>query len=154
MRSTPHSVKDHQIDKVMESHSQSSQILMNGIIEEKCKSKVDVGVGYWRWSWNFSFITLVRCAVQILSVEIQAWKFSFWLMKKSQRKAHQARAVAWLMYIQIANCHMEVRWYGNLVAHWRGEWGPIGFSDIAAISVSKWGSRWIAEGDITYTPWY
>ena len=48
MSSTPHSVKDHQIDKVMESRSQSSQILMNGIIEEKCKSKVDVGVGYWR----------------------------------------------------------------------------------------------------------
>ena len=42
MSSTPHSVKDHQIDKVMESRSQSSQILMNGIIEEKCKSKVDV----------------------------------------------------------------------------------------------------------------
>ena len=71
MSSTPHSVKDHQIDKVMESRSQSSQILMNGIIEEKCKSKVDVGDGYWRWSWNFSFIMLVRCAVQILSAEIQ-----------------------------------------------------------------------------------
>ena len=44
---------------------------MNGIIEEKYKSKVDVGEGYWRWSWNFSFITLVRCAVRILSSEIQ-----------------------------------------------------------------------------------
>ena len=68
MSSTPHSVKDHQIDKVMESRS---QIIVNGIIEEKCKSKVDVGDGYWRWSWNFSFIMLVRCAVQILSSEIQ-----------------------------------------------------------------------------------
>ena len=68
MSSTPHSVKDHQIDKVMESRS---QIPMNGNIEEKYKSKVDVGEGYWRWCWNFSFITLVRCAVRILSSEIQ-----------------------------------------------------------------------------------
>ena len=74
----------------------AEEMLMVIIIEEKYKSEVDVGVGYWRWSWNFSFITLVRCAVQILSVEIQAWKFSFWLMKKSQRRAHQASAVAWL----------------------------------------------------------
>ena len=63
-----------------------SQIFMIDNIEEKYKFKVDVGVGGWRWSFSFSFITLVRCAIRILSVKEEDREIHFLIHEEKSKQ--------------------------------------------------------------------
>ena len=109
------------------------EMLMVIIIEEKYKSKVDVNneknqatspyvrIQSWRCNLSLSFSAVVLCTVQILSRPKRGRKFQFLINEEKSKKGAPGECGRVAMYIQNANCHIEVRWHGNFVAHWRGE---------------------------------